>query len=105
MGDSDAAWEDFQHTLELNPKYYWAKAGCAEILIQRQNYEKAIPYLEAFLQARPKDPWGLGHLGYAYEKSGQRDQALLNYWQALTFDPENAWAKQRLEALQNMDYS
>jgi tetratricopeptide (TPR) repeat protein len=101
MGNHDAAWEDYKKTLLLNPKYYWAKAGCAEILIYKQKYIEAIPYLEAFLQIRPEDAWGLGQLGYAYEKIGQTDLAILNYWQALAFDPENAWARQRWETLQN----
>jgi Flp pilus assembly protein TadD len=42
-------------------------------------------------------------LGLAYEKTNQIDQARKNYWQALIFEPDNTWVKQRWEAEQGLD--
>jgi tetratricopeptide (TPR) repeat protein len=68
-------------------------------LIKRQDYAGAIPLLLTALQKSPKDPDIMNELGYSYRESGQFDQALNYYRQALAIDPDHAAAREYLGEL------
>jgi Flp pilus assembly protein TadD len=68
-------------------------------LIKKQDYAGAIPLLLTALQKSPKDPDIMNELGYSYRESGQLDQALVYYRQALAIDPDHAAAREYLGEL------
>jgi len=68
-------------------------------LIKKQDYPGAIPLLQAALKKSPQDPDIMNELGFSYRESGQLDQALSYYQQALAIDPDHAAAREYLGEL------
>jgi len=68
-------------------------------LIKKQDYAGAIPLLLAALKKSPADPDIMNELGYSYRESGQLDEALNYYRQALAIDPDHAAAREYLGEL------
>ena len=68
-------------------------------LIKKKDYAGAIPLLQAALKKSPQDPDIMNELGFSYRESGQLDQALIYYQQALAIDPDHAAAREYLGEL------
>jgi membrane associated rhomboid family serine protease len=68
--------------------------------LQQQNYPSAIKLLEQATAVNPNDARGYALLGYAYEKNGQRDQAITAYGTATQLDPNDKRTQQALQELE-----
>ena len=65
----------------------------------KQDFAKAISYLERSLAIRPPTALLLNALGESYEKSGNLEKARATFKQSLELDPEQKIVKDRLAAL------
>ncbi|MEG3859316.1 tetratricopeptide repeat protein [Microcoleus sp. herbarium12] len=65
----------------------------------QEQYDIAIRQYKEALKLQPQYVTSLNNLGHAYERKKLTAQALEIYEQALTYDPENATAKGRVESL------
>jgi len=77
-----------------------ALEGWGDRLTQDNHLPEAIAILQLNVSLYPDSSDAYGHLGGAYAKAGQNQQAIDNYKKALEKSPDNADAKKRLEALQ-----
>jgi serine/threonine-protein kinase len=74
-GQFAAAREEFQKSLELNPKALGTRTNLAATDAAEGRYPEAVARLEAVNAEGPGDPWIMGHLGYAYAKAGRTAEA------------------------------
>lgn len=70
-----------------DPQYAEAVAA-----IKAQQYERAIPLLQAFIQRSPPNANAENWLGYSYRKAGRLEPALVHYQKALKLDPKHRGA-------------
>jgi serine/threonine protein kinase/tetratricopeptide (TPR) repeat protein len=71
MGDFAAAREQFRKSLDLNPTSIGTRTNLAALDSATGNYAEAVRNLEKINADGPGDPWVMGHLGFAYAKSGR----------------------------------
>lgn len=71
----------------------------AQELIDKKEYEKAIPVLNEVIIADPKNADALNYLGFSYRQMGKLDEALQNYLKALAIDPNHKGANEYLGEL------
>ncbi len=81
------ALQECLRELEINPYSSAAKKRLGRIHVQLRDAEKALPYLREIAAADSEDPDVRTDLGRAYELLGKRDEALLEYQEALRIDP------------------
>jgi rhomboid protease GluP len=77
-------------------------AGLTERINQalhQRDYASAIPMLEQYTTSNPENDSGFLILGYAYEKTNQKDKAVAAYEKALQINPDSADAKEALNEL------
>ncbi len=74
-GQLAKAREEFQKSLDLNPKALGTLTNLAATDAAEGRYAEAITRLEAVNAEGPGDPWIMGHLGYAYAKAGRAAEA------------------------------
>jgi len=67
------------------------------------DWEKAVEYLEYAARLLDDDPTIFDHLGEAYLKLGQVDQAEAAWHRALELDPELEDIKRKLESLMSRE--
>lgn len=68
-------------------------------LIEAQNYNGAIPLLEAVTQQQPNNADAWNYLGFAYRNVERYDEAFAAYNQALMIDPDHDGANEYLGEL------
>jgi tetratricopeptide (TPR) repeat protein len=93
-GSSPGGWSDLGSTAGKPSEYRQAMR-----LIKKADYMGAIPLLLGALKKSPQEPDILNELGFSYRESGQLDQALTYYRQALAIDPDHAAAREYLGEL------
>jgi tetratricopeptide (TPR) repeat protein len=71
----------------------------AKTLIDDQKYDKAIPVLQKLIKQKGAYADALNLLGYSYRKSGNPDEALEYYNQALAMEPKHLGANEYLGEL------
>ncbi len=72
--------ESYLRALSINPKYYRAMYGIGVLYtFQMDESEKAIPYLERYLQTQTKDTDGMFVLARAYYSTYEFDKAISLY--------------------------
>jgi tetratricopeptide (TPR) repeat protein len=71
----DQAIEQYQKTLELDPRFAWAHYMLGVAYAQKGMYAEAVPTVERAWSLE-ESPVILAGLGYTLAKSGQRAQAL-----------------------------
>jgi len=74
-GQFARAREEFQKSLDLNPKALGTRTNLAATDAAEGRYPEAAARLEAVNAEGPGDPWIMGHLGYAYAKAGRTAEA------------------------------
>ncbi len=74
-GQFERAREEFQKSLDLNPKALGTRTNLAATDAAEGRYSEAVARLEAVNAEGPGDPWIMGHLGYAYAKAGRTAEA------------------------------
>ncbi|MBO6176541.1 MAG: tetratricopeptide repeat protein [Treponema sp.] len=78
----------YKRALELNPKYYRAMYGIGVLYVfQLEEYEKAIPYLENFVEVQKKNTDGMFILANAYACTGELDKAAALYDRIISINP------------------
>ena len=58
--------------------------------------DKEIETLKFMEQTYPRDAWGHGHLGSAYQRAGELDRAVGEYRAAISLDSERPWYRYNL---------
>lgn len=71
----------------------------ALVLMQSEDYQAAIPLLQAFIEKNPQHAGPYINLGIAYQNAGQADAALTALNKAIDLNPANAAAYQQLGIL------
>jgi Flp pilus assembly protein TadD len=85
-GQIEAAVTEFQGTLAAQPDNAMSEEGLGRLYARRGDYANALPFLEK-TAARTRDPVVMQQLGYALEKSGDRDHAVEAYRSVLAQEP------------------
>lgn len=94
--DDDAAEPIYRHVLELDPTEHHAAHELADILMHRHQAAQAVPLLELVVRRRPRQVGYRIDLGDARRDAGDLDGARAAWREALTLDPANAEAHERL---------
>lgn len=80
--------EGYERALELNPKYYRAMYGISVLYVFEMNEsDKAIPYMERFLETQTKDIDGMFLLARAYYMNYEFDKAANLYDKIIQLNP------------------
>ena len=82
------------------PSSHAPYAARGQSLIATNQYPKAIEDYNAALNVNNKDATSWAYRGLAYEKSGQRKEAMENYQRASVIDPNNSVARAGLGRVQ-----
>ena len=84
----DLSESAFLQALSIDPKYYRAMYGIGVLYVfQRNEPEKAIPYLENFLQTQTRDTNGMFVLARAYYMTYEFDKAIEQYDKIIKLNP------------------
>ncbi len=100
-GDYDAAIAECHRAVELDPEFGNPYNDIGAYLIEKQQLDEAIPWLEKATRARRyESPW-FPHLnlGRAWELKHKYDCALRAYQKALELNPDYALAKAAIKRL------
>jgi len=73
----------------------------AELLLEQEEFEKAIAILEISAELHPGSYMVFHELAEAYLQDGNQEKALRNYRKSLKFYPQNEEAKRMIERLEN----
>lgn len=73
----------YQSLLVTNPDLLWARLGLAQTLWQQRNLEAAREHLRIAVSSHPLDAWPHAVLGYILAAEGRKDEALVEYEQAV----------------------
>lgn len=71
----------------------------AQSLIEKKEFDKAVPLLMKVVTSNPKNADAFNYLGYSYRQLGKQDEALKNYQMALSIDPAHKGANEYLGEL------
>jgi|GEM_PF-585412 len=90
-------WKRYEQAIEFYEKFLEIKRdsedalyNIATIYAQKlEEYEKGAEYYKKYLDIRPDDPDAFFHLGVCHEKSGESEDALLDYRKAIDLQSEN----------------
>lgn len=104
MGRLDDAIEECHRAIRVDPDFGNPYNDIGAYLIEKGQFEDAIPWFEKAMQARRYESPAFPHLnvGRVYERKGQWDQAIESYKRALTLNPNYALAKRALGRLMGM---
>lgn len=86
-GETDAALEEYQTSLALDPKHAELAVRLASIYMSRKEMPKAISILEAASKSNPTAPSPWYGLGVAYRASDQTPKAVTALRQTLKLSP------------------
>jgi len=100
QGNWEDARDDFLEVLRRDPDHLDARFYYAKVLMRLGKYDEALGELWALVEKKPPfladvRAWR----GLAWEKLGDVHKAEINYGKALSADPANALARQRMAAL------
>jgi tetratricopeptide (TPR) repeat protein len=86
-GEMDAALEQYQKSLVLDPKHSELAVRLAGIYMSRKDFPKAVEILETAAKANPTSPEPWYGLGIAYRASEQPQKAITALRQTLKLNP------------------
>jgi len=95
MGRLDDAIEECQHAIQVDPEFGNPYNDIGAYLIEKGEFDEAIPWFEKALQARRYESPAFPHLnlGRVYERKGQWSEAVDCYKKALALNPNYTLAK------------
>lgn len=104
MGRLDEAIEECQHAIKVDPDFGNPYNDIGAYLLEKGQFDDAIPWFERAMQARRYESPAFPHLnlGRVYERKGEWDKAMDSYKKALTLNPNYALAKKALGRLIGM---
>jgi len=89
IGLLDEAIEQFREALKIDPENYPAQLNIGYCYVQKQEYEKALPYYERAAMGQPLNPVGLYQFAIALEKVDRMDEAIANYKLTIRLDEKH----------------
>ena len=99
----------YEQALEINPQYYRAMYGLGVLYVFELNEcDKAVNYLERFLQTQTKDTNGMFVLARAYYVLGQYDKSIELYDRIIKLNPnqqKTAEAEANKKTVLDVQYS
>jgi Tfp pilus assembly protein PilF len=98
MGRVDEAIEECQKAIEIDPEFGNPYNDIGAYLIEKGQYDAAIPWFERAMQAKRYESPAFPHLnlGRVYERKGEWAKAIESYKKALTLNPNYALARRSL---------
>jgi Tfp pilus assembly protein PilF len=104
MGRLDEAIDECHRAIEQDPDFGNPYNDIGAYLIEKGQFDEAIPWFERAMQARRYESPAFPHLnlGRVHERKGQWDQAMDSYKKALALNPNYALAKRALGRLIGM---
>lgn len=97
LKQSDEAEASLTRALELQPNSVTAKQHLSHVLVDKQQYARAIDLLVEAVESKQNDAQLRMELGMAYKKAGNRALAATELNKALVLDPGNSQIKAMLE--------
>jgi Tfp pilus assembly protein PilF len=104
MGKLDEAIDECRRAIAVDPEFGNPYNDIGAYLIEKEQFDEAIPWFEKAMQAKRYESPAFPHLnlGRVHERKGQWDQALESYKKALALNPNYALAKRALGRLISM---
>ncbi len=104
MGRLDEAIEECHRAIAQDPDFGNPYNDIGAYLIEKGQFDEAIPWFERAMQARRYESPAFPHLnlGRVYERKGEWQRAMDCYKKALTLNPNYALAKRSLSRLIGM---
>jgi Tfp pilus assembly protein PilF len=104
QGDLDLAIEECKTAIAIDPEYGNPYNDIGVYLMEKGQYEDAVPYLQRAMEATRYECPFFPHfnLGRVFERTGQWRRAMDEYRQALRLNPDYALASDSLCRLQAM---
>jgi Tfp pilus assembly protein PilF len=104
MGKLDEAIEECQHAILVDPDFGNPYNDIGAYLIEKGQFDEAIPWFEKAMQAKRYESPAFPHLnlGRVYERKGKWSEAIDSYRKALTLNPDYALAKKALGRVVSM---
>ncbi|TAJ09251.1 MAG: tetratricopeptide repeat protein [Nitrospirae bacterium] len=104
MGKLDEAIAECHRAIDMDPEFGNPYNDIGAYLIEKGQFDEAIPWFERAMQARRYESPAFPHLnlGRVFERKGLWDKAIDAYKQALTLNPDYALAKRALGRLIGM---
>jgi Tfp pilus assembly protein PilF len=105
QGDIDGAIEECKLAIAIDPEFGNPYNDIGVYLIQKGEFEAAIPWLERALSAARYEPRHYPHLnlGRIYAKTGKVTRAITEYEQALALHPGDPLASEALAKLRKLN--
>ena len=91
-GKLDSAEAVITHAIAFNADEPNGYNTLALIEIERENFDKAMDWVEKALELHPRDPYFLNNRGYIYLMTGRLSEAVNDIDESIVTDPSNAWA-------------
>jgi len=82
-GDESGAIQDWQSALALDPKHFFSLIDLGKLYLTRQDFPRAVPFLERAIQVDSTSARAHHLRGLAYQGSGDNAHAALEYRMAL----------------------
>jgi len=104
MGRLDDAIEECHRAIETDPEFGNPYNDIGAYLIEKGEFDEAIPWFERAMKAKRYESPAFPHLnlGRVYEKKGEWPRAIDCYKRALALNPNYALAKKALARLISM---
>jgi Tfp pilus assembly protein PilF len=104
MGKLDEAITECHRAIALDPEFGNPYNDIGAYLIEKGEFDEAIPWFERAMRAKRYESPAFPHLnlGRVYERKGRWDEAVDSYKKALTLNPNYALAKRALGRLIGM---
>ena len=98
-GRLDEAAEQFQLVLQMNPSFFDAHVGLAEVLTAQARYDEAAARYRAYFASGGTNPGAWTHLGIALARAGRTDEAIQALRRAVEEVPDADVAHRSLAAM------
>ena len=101
QGKLDEAIEECKKAIEVDPDFGNPYNDIGAYLIEKEDYDKAIPWLERAIEAKRYDSYHYPHynLGRAYMAKGMMKRALEEFESALSIAPDYPLAGEAVDNL------
>ncbi|MFT5512418.1 MAG: tetratricopeptide (TPR) repeat protein [Bacteroidia bacterium] len=96
MGLKDSAILNYQKTIDINAQHYFAYYNTGYIMLDGNNYDRAIEHFRIAVKFAPEFAKGHYMLGLSHESKELYDMAAAHYTKCLQVDPNFDLAKQAL---------
>lgn len=101
-GHFDKAINWYQKALAYDYSDIDAHLSIAQTYSYNGQYKEAIPHIEAYIQAKPKDIEAITFLGECCKKSGMFSKSIEHFNKALEIEPHYDYARRNLLDAQNL---